>query len=297
MQSNANDEEMMGTTKISWCDKVWNPITGCSPVSEGCLHCYAKKMAYRLKGRHGYPKDDPFGVTFHPERLDDPIRWKKPSKIFVCSMGDLFHESIKFEMIKKVLMNAANTKRHTYLFLTKRPQRMKEAMRWFTQFAYRGEDGFLEIKLPKNFWLGVSVEDQKTADERIPILLQIPAAKRFVSVEPMLGAVDISRQLLRFGCYKCGHPLVRMQHPAHHTFDCAKCGPDQRTAEIKASLDLVICGGETGQKARVMNPDWVRELRGQCQTENVPFFFKGWGDHMKVEIRQKSNLERLLNKK
>jgi protein gp37 len=209
-------------------------------------------MATRLAGRYGYPKDDPFKVTFHPDRLDEPLHWKKPSRIFVCSMGDIFHENVTFEMIKQVFMHAANSKRHTYLFLTKRPQRMVEVICWFLQFAYQGEDGYITLpSLPKNFWLGVSVEDQKTANERIPILLQIPAAKRWVSVEPTLGPVDLSGWLFI----------------------------DEKGDSIEPPIQWVVMGGETGPHARPLHPDWVRSLRDQCQTAGVPFFFKGWGEY------------------
>lgn len=238
----------MGISKIEWTDKVWNPITGCFPVSEGCQHCYAKRMANRLKGRYGYPKDDPFSVTFHPDRLDEPLRWKKPSRIFVCSMGDLFHENIPLEVLKNIFKSMEScATNHKFLLLTKRPQRM---VNWFKEY-YRPQyigTTLIDPNYPDTrIWAGVSVENQRTADERIPILLQIPAAKRFVSVEPMLGAVNI-------------YPT-----PMHKGTEC---------------LDWVICGGETGPGARPMHPDWVRSLRDQSQAAGVPFFFKSWGDYI-----------------
>ncbi len=217
----------MGISKIEWCDKSWNIITGCSPISEGCQNCYAKRMAYRLKGRYGYPKDDPFRVTFHPDRLDEPLHWKKPSRIFVVSMGDIFHDDVDGFCLSAIWSIIERAYWHTFLILTKRPERWKR----------------LTPPLPpyKNIFFGVSIENQQTADERIPILLQIPAAKRFVSVEPILGSVN----------------LGKLSDP---------------------NIGWVICGGETGPKARPMHPDWARSLRDQSKVAGVPFFFKSMGD-------------------
>jgi len=243
----------MGSTKIEWCDKSWSPITGCSPISEGCVHCYAKRMAYRLKGRFGYPKDDPFRVTFHPDRLDEPLHWKKPSRIFVCSMGDLFHEDVPMETIGKILCFARAITQHKFLFLTKRPKRMREAL-----LAWDMNGDVIEQKVDHLFF-GVSIENQRTAYERIPILLQIQAAKRFVSVEPMLSNILISPYLYE----KHWHPQTL---GGNFKLECGN--------ECKPKLDWVICGGETGPKARPMNPDWARSLRDQSQAAGVPFFFK-----------------------
>ncbi len=248
----------MAQTKIEWCDKSWNPVTGCSPVSEGCLNCYAKRMAYRLKGRYGYPKDDPFKVTFHPDRLNEPLHWKKPSRIFVVSMGDIFHDDVDGFWLSAIWSIIERCYWHTFLILTKRPQR------W--------EPLIPQLPLYKNLWFGISCEDQKTADERIPILLQIPAAKRFVSVEPMLGPVDFGNLWLgeerKVDCGGCSSTPVRGQPycPGHEA----------------GGIDWVICGGETGPHARPVHPDWVRSLKGQCQVSGVPFFFKSWGEWLPV---------------
>jgi len=201
-------------------------------------------MANRLRGRCGYPEDDPFRVTFHPDKLKSPIWWNKPSRVFVCSMGDLFHERVNFrgEEIRMIFGSMLIAHDSTFLLLTKRPERMKQAM----------DDIFLRDgrEIPKNLWLGVSAENQARADERIPILLQIPAAVRFVSVEPMLGPVDLRRA---FGTN----------------------GPRQTYIE---QLDWVICGGETGPGARMMESDWARSLREQCSSSGSAFFFKQHGD-------------------
>lgn len=247
----------MARTQIEWTEYSWNPITGCAPVSEGCEHCYAQRMAKRLAGRYGYPADEPFKVNLHLERTTEPLRWKKPRRVFVCSMGDLFHEDVPRWMRFEVMDIILQAKQHTFLILTKRPANMKEFFEWYYSKAGR------TIETIKNLWLGVTAENQARADERIPILLQIPAAVRFVSVEPMLGPVDLPEYL-----------------PPVTTKDFyVKMLPDGRIdSGYRKKLDWVICGGETGPGARPMHPDWVRSLRDQCQAAGVPLYFKSWGD-------------------
>jgi protein gp37 len=242
-------------------------------VSEGCANCYASRLAERFPQVHGFdhgtvecPQDiDPIPfstIRFHPDRLDQPLRWKKPRRIFVCSMGDLFHEDVKEEWLDEVftIMRRAEVRAygdplgsHTFMVLTKRPERMKA---WMDRLP----------SMP-NLWLGVTAENQEMADQRIPILLQIPAAKRFVSIEPMLGPVD-----LRNG--EWASALLRLSW-LHGT------APIGRVADHRdRGLDWVICGGETGPGARFMHPHWVENLRDQCTEAGVPFFFKGWGTRM-----------------
>jgi protein gp37 len=269
----------MGTTKIEWTEKTWNPITGCSPVSEGCQNCYARRMAYRLRGRYDYPKDEPFKITFHPERLNEPIRWKKPSRIFICSMGDLFHETVKYTWIESIMETVIMQPQHIFLFLTKRPQRMKDVLESW------------KLRSKENLWLGVSVENQKTADERIPILLQIPAVKRFVSVEPMLEEIEISEYLPQYK-YAYDDPLINQT--------CYRDKPIQSAGaykiKIEDGLDWIICGGETGPKARPMYHDWVVSLRDQCQAAGVPFFFKKWGNWF-LKTQQSNFIDRQIDGK
>lgn len=174
-------------TKIEWLRDVdgnpgetWNPVTGCTPISEGCEHCYAKRMAQRLAGRYGYPRDDPFRPgTVHPDKMDLPLHWKKPRRIFVCSMGDLFHDDIPDIAIDDVLAKCYFASWHTFIFLTKRPENMAAVMGHF------GE-------IPPNWCLGVTGETQEWAEKRWAVLTQIPARVRFLSVEPMLGPVSIA---------------------------------------------------------------------------------------------------------
>lgn len=296
----------MGNTKIPWAEKVWNPITGCTKISPGCQNCYAERMANRLRGRCGYPADEPFRVTLHPDRLEEPLRWRKPSMVFVCSMGDLFHEDIPESFISAVfyVMQVAN--QHSFLILTKRPARMAEFLdRWvhcdhaYPDYAwhigagsnsgrpygyghYRAE-GKRRPPLP-NVWLGVTVENQEMADLRIPILLQIPAVVRFVSVEPMLGPVDLTAVRLPDHL----QPDWAYGMPYGITFDALQPN-ESHIYDSENHLDWVICGGETGPHARPVHPDWVRNLRDQCQAAGVPFFFKQWGEWAPVQRNNDSN--------
>jgi protein gp37 len=177
----------MSATKIDWADAVWNPLTGCSKVSPACDHCWAERMSKRLAGRCGYPAADPFAVAFHPDRLEEPLRWRKPRRVFVCSMGDLFHEDVTDDQLLAVFTTMAQpqARHHTFLILTKRPDRMRE---WFDDARRAGltlREGHGAV-LP-NVWLGVTAENQAMADERIPALLDTPAARHFVSWSPNWG--------------------------------------------------------------------------------------------------------------
>lgn len=244
----------MSKSNIEWTDLVWNPVTGCNKVSAGCKFCYAKTVhdsrhkAFKAgKLQHLIQYSVPFEtVMLHPGRLQYPLKWKKPSKVFVNSMSDLFHEEIPFEFINAVFSVMADCDQHTYQVLTKRPQRVIEFYNWkYNLFGvpWRASD---------NVWIGVSVEDQATANERIPLLLQVPAAVRFLSCEPLLGEIDLIESLGFFS--KVEYRTI---------CDC---------------IQWVIVGGESGPGARPMNPDWARLLRDLCQAAGVPFFFKQWGE-------------------
>ena len=236
------------STKIEWANEVWNPVTGCSPVSEGCRNCYARRMAQRLKGRFGYPADDPFKVTVHKDKIEQPRFWKKPRRVFVCSMGDLFHKDVSQGLIFAIFAVMMQNPKHTFMVLSKRPGRMGAMMALMK----------LSTKLPwkfppDNVWLGVSVESQEEADRRIPVLLQIPAARRFVSLEPMLAPVELDRKYV-----KRWNSQIQANEMSWMLQD----------------LNWVIAGCESGPKRRQMDLNWVRSIRDQCQAVEIPFFLK-----------------------
>lgn len=248
-------------TRSEWCNifdgfrgETWNPITGCTPASEGCKNCWARRVAQRLKGRYGYPEEEPFRPgTFHGGRLDQPRRWQRPRVIFVSGMGDLFHAAVSHEQLNQVFGVMLRSPEHIFLLLTKRPGRAA---------SYVAESLLPVTPPPPNIWLGVSVENQRRAQERIPELLRIPAAKRFVSCEPLLGEVELDTPNMR----------ALMEFRRGELNDAG-----EEILEDKPRLDWVICGGESGSGARPMHPDWARNLRDQCGVAGVPFVFKQWG--------------------
>lgn len=272
---------MGAKTKIEWCDATWSPITGCSHVSAGCEHCYAEAMARRFQKdwKPWTAENAAHNVMLHPEGLEQPLHWKKPRRIFVCSMADLFHEQVPDEFIDRVFGMMALCPQHMFQVLTKRPEVMCD---YFTKkgrsfsieqtgWLYEGYSRPIELSSwpPPNVWLGVTAENQRTADERIPILLETPAAKRFVSIEPMLGPINLRLRNDGVPQNKWGEPLGPCGY---------YCDEQIGHADHSTKLDLVIAGGESGPKARPMSPAWVRSIRDQCQAAVVPFFFKSWGE-------------------
>lgn len=258
---------MADKTGIEWTDATWNPVTGCDKVSPGCDHCYAENIAHRFAGTPAYP--DGFKLTLRPERIDQPLRWKKPRRVFVNSMSDLFHKDVPDEFLAEVFAVMAVASRHTFQILTKRHGRMRSLLS-STEFKgevaglaartwhdnYRGYDSHdLAVWPLPNVWFGVSVEDQARANLRIPALLETPAAVRFLSCEPLLGPVDLGY----------GEPCD------HSRATCEEIG-------CWRALDWVIVGGESGAGARPMHPEWARSLRDQCDAAGVPFLFKQWGE-------------------
>lgn len=253
---------MADRTKIEWTDATWNPFRGCSRVSEGCRNCYAERMAGRFAGEgqpfHGFVKR--MGKEFRwtgrvasmPDR-EQPFRWRKPRRIFVNSMSDTFHEAATADSIAYIFatMTAAHYLRgHVFQVLTKRADRMATLLHmpdfWtlvnrYVETSIRDFDDFGPHNPPDGIWLGVSIEDQTAANQRINALLATPAKLRFLSCEPLLGPITLH--------------------------------PDQM-----AGIDWVIVGGESGPSARPMHPDWARHIRDHCAAADVPFFFKQWGE-------------------
>ncbi len=269
-------------TKIEWTDTVWNPVTGCTKVSPGCAHCYAEALFPRVYAATGRTFGD---VECHPDRLDKPLRWRTPRRVFVNSMSDLFHEDVPDEFIDKVFAVMHTAHEHVFQVLTKRPERMREYVKTRQGAVYdacRELAGMFVDQVGgmwcdnhdccpwplKNVWLGVSVEDQQRADERIPILLDTPAAVRFLSCEPLLGPVEIRGHLQ--GCEDCD-PCIggRPDQCAVGSYHLNALHPD--------GIHWVIVGGESGPKARPCHVEWVRDIVRQCREASVPVFVKQIG--------------------
>lgn len=277
-------------TKIEWTDRTWNPVTGCTKVSPGCDHCYAETFAERWRGTPGHHFQTGFDITLRPERIKLPLSWNKPSRVFLDSMFDPFHEDIPDNYLAQIFAVMALTPQHTYQVLTKRHARMRAllnrrdfAVAVRTEMYVLDRDTTLSVDevwpLP-NLWLGVSVETQQWADIRVPMLLETPAAVRFLSCEPLLGLVDLGRWLRPVpGCGHvasedgtCGHPDA-FTPECHRWADC----PARQKPDDWHGLDWVIVGGESGPRARPLHPDWARQIRDACDIAGVPFFFKQWG--------------------
>lgn len=257
-------------TSIQWTDETWNPVTGCQKVSPGCKHCYAEGVAHRFWGERRF-----IDVQVHPDRLDQPLRWRKPRRVFVNSMSDLFHEDVPDDFIAQVFAVMALAHEHTFQVLTKRPERMRALVsakgfgdvvqnaieegvdvEWDVPARYRTRVRVRKNKwLPlasfplPNVWLGVSVEDQQRADERTSLLLETPAAVRFLSCEPLLGTLDL-------------HPWLRQWEAPRR--------PTHTGSTPTRRLDWLILGGESGPKARPMDLAWARSLVEQGRTAGVP---------------------------
>jgi len=210
-------------SSIEWTEATWNPVTGCTKVSAGCKNCYAERMAKRLQAMGVSQYANGFDLTLQPGALALPTRWKRPRRIFVNSMSDLFHRDVPLNFIKEVFSVMRNCPQHTFQILTKRPE---------IAAAYA-----TELPWPDNVWLGASVENMLVA-HRIDDLREVPAAVRFLSLEPLLG------------------PLPRL---------------------TLGGISWVIVGGESGPAARPMEPKWVEQIRDRCVAARVPFFFKQWG--------------------
>lgn len=251
-------------TEIAWCDATWNPTSGCTRVSEGCRHCYIDRTPpFRMNGRKFV--NGTTGVQLHPDRLDQPLKWKRPRRIFVNSLSDLFHEDVPSDFIQACFTTMAAARQHTFQILTKRPQRMRRALQQWHKEGLVFREGW-GSSLP-NVWIGVSIEDQATANERIPLLLETPAFVRFVSAEPLLGPVDLTR------------------------IDGAALDPEAKGIHLNAltggcetetpwHLNWVIAGGESGPGARPCDVAWIRSIKDQCKAAGVPVFIKQMGGYV-----------------
>ncbi|MDX3165951.1 phage Gp37/Gp68 family protein [Streptomyces scabiei] len=307
---------MSTDTAIEWANKSWGPIIGCTRVSDGCDGCYAIRTANIRTYNPNPKIAAAYAGTVHTteerldwtgqvnlveQRLTDPLTWRKPLRVFVNSQSDLFHEQVPEEFIARIFAVMAVTRRHTFQLLTKRHGRMRsllgkaefwrEVGRYARQDAYRHrgaeewiEEGvsvcdpatFEELRQLPNVWLGVSVENQKTADLRIPALLATPAAVRWISAEPLLGPVDLCGPVNEWGgrsrltYWLDGRPGLGEAYTTG-------TGVEMRPLVTGPRLDWVVAGGESGPGARPAHPDWFRLLRDQCAHSKVPFLFKQWG--------------------
>jgi protein gp37 len=257
-------------TAIEWTDETWNPVVGCSKVSEGCDNCYAELVhKLRLDGRHGYPAFRPWtpenaehNVTLRPDRLGDPAKWRKPRMVFVNSMSDLFHPRVPSEFINDVWMAMFNNPRHTYQVLTKRPKRLRN----WTLRAAEAKGWPADEIWPDWIWVGTSIESRDHLD-RADLLRETPAAVRFISAEPLLGPL-----------------LPKIEGDEENCIAWWPDGSDTPCVPYDG-LDLhdiawLIVGGESGPEHRPMDADWVRDLRDAAsgsRRRHTAFFFKQWG--------------------
>jgi protein gp37 len=304
---------MAQNSRIEWTDVTWNPIRGCSVISPGCKNCYAMKQAHRFSGPGGayegltqLTSNGPVWtgkVQFVEKHLADPLKWKKPRMIFVNSMSDLFHEGISDEQIDKIFAVMALCPQHTFQILTKRPERM---LKYLTAIRREGPTkGYVDLlfgrparafpvmfsKLPlnnetiapwplPNVWLGVSAESQKYADERIPLLLQTPAAVRWVSAEPLLGPIDLTDLPVPSSVTGYSEKSI-LETP--YRFNVLTNQDDDHVYNRHPKINWLVAGSESGPGARPAHPDWFRGLRDQCKAAGVPFFFKQWGEWKPAE--------------
>jgi protein gp37 len=279
---------MAETTTIEWTrnddgtpGRTWNPVTGCSKISDGCTNCYAETIAERFRGTAAFPHG--FDVRVRSDKVNAPLKWRKPTRVFVNSMSDLFHADVDQAWIADIFAVMAAARRHTFQLLTKRHARMRSLLNdpGFVENVRKGAHGKglpadqWQWPLP-NLWLGVSVENQQWADIRIPALLATPATVRFLSCEPLLGPIDL---------FADDHSTHERDFDGTDDYICLDCSTVQRTVpwrvidRSRLGIDWVIVGGESGRKARPMAPQWATSLRDQCEAAGVPFFFKQWGEY------------------
>ena len=296
------------STAIEWATDTWNPVTGCTKVSPGCANCYIERTpAFRMAGRRFVNGNIP--VQLHPERLEIPLRWRRPRMVFTCSMADLFHEDVPIDFLRHVFRVMEYTPQHTYQVLTKRPERVLRDWKEYLLYPPPGDTGIRfkgdamaqclageKIKVttsyrwPPNVWLGVSVENQRWADERIPLLLETPAAVRFLSCEPLLGSLNLKRCLptsrtvfgrrieyegidwVIVGGESGGPENRRLVERCDHSGDTLLARYDTRCAVCRAWRNRA-----PGWLPKPEALEWLRSIRDQCQAAGMPMFFKQWG--------------------
>ncbi|MEE8397508.1 MAG: DUF5131 family protein [Desulfobacterales bacterium] len=254
-------------SKIGWTDETWNPVTGCSPISEGCENCPAKRTAKGLRGRFGYPDDDPFAVTPKPDVLTRPLHWKRPRKVRVCSMGDIAHTDVPRDFFLDIWMMMRRCSQHTFTLLTRRPIGLLALIRWAKTAEARANGTDEEQETPSNIWVGISAENQKRFNERIPVLVQIPAAVKFVSLDPMIGPVSLTRR----ACLGCGKDVCDCPIESGLTFRDDRPGMQG----LYWPMDRVICGVESDPKRRAAMSPGVADVKEQCRDAGIQFHPRG----------------------
>ena len=266
-------------TGIEWTDATWNPVTGCSKVSPGCAHCYAEQVTRRFASAWGV-SDKPWTpanaadvVRTRPDRLDQPLRWKRPRMVFVNSMSDLFHEQVPDAFIREVYLRMAASPEHTFQVLTKRPDRARDVLDWINDQDERHDAGYFSRWPVRNVWLGVSIENARHA-YRADVLRQIPAAVRFISAEPLLGSLFETKR----------PETVRIPVGARGEYLFDQAVTTSAHAIDLLDIDWVIVGGESGPRARPMDLAWARELVDACREADVACFVKQLGEHAAREL-------------
>lgn len=254
----------MGDTAIPYATKTWNPVHGCTPVAEGCRNCWAKRVAEtRLRGRGTYPTDEPFRVTLDPSKLDEPLHWEKPQRVMTCSMGDPFHEEVPDDFIHDIWDVMRRCRRHTFLLFTKRPERLLSWYNWAAGAGPEDPDWMWRDNHLPNVWIIASASTQAEVDRIVPVLLQIPAAKRGLSLEPLVEPVQL-RDIL----------VETEEHGAVCIDALGGEWAPEFPPPVTETIDWVIVGCESGPHRRPMELDWARSLRDQCVMAQVPFYFK-----------------------
>jgi protein gp37 len=252
-------------SKIEWTDASWNPVTGCSKVSPGCAHCYAETLSLRHKwsSKPWTPANAAENVVLHPERLDQPLRWRRPRMVFVNSMSDLFHEQVPDDFIRQVFDVMRWARQHTFQVLTKRPERIRP----FLERYYMDLDD-----PPPHIWMGVSIENRRFV-HRADVLREVPAAVRFISAEPLLGPLIATQNLGYPTDYGTGyeHDVAWEDGRASHE--------DSLPSLRLGGIDWLIVGGESGPGHRPINVEWVRDLQIAARGSDTAFFLKQMGGY------------------
>lgn len=277
--SRFSEGRSMNKSRISWTDFGWPVVTGCTKESAGCRNCYAERMHHRFKlGRFS-------DITIHPEKLNEPSRKGlgferkngRRARVFVCPTSDLFHPKVPFDFITQAFCAMMHAQHMDFQVLTKRAERMLEWAR---------ENGLI-YRIPDNIWMGVTAEDQEQYDRRTPLLMEVPARRRWISIEPMIGPIKLGDYVLGI-CPDCGSSKQACTRCRSEGF--FKCCPDCN----HRTIDWIVVGGESGPGARHMESSWARSIRDECIASSIPFYFKQWGEWLPAGQIMPKEVEKLI---